>query len=436
MGLMIAQILEWLPVAVFSLLPVMGLVSGPAYAPLLLGMGGICLSLRIVSEGRFPPFDKALCALALALVILALAGTAWSIVPRETLNHAVQMGGVYAGAIVVFAVTPFRPETVDRLFSYMRIAFVIGALTMAADVATGYPLMSRLVHSSGIGYASTKYIRGVDYALLISWPLLFWLWNRKDWRGLIGVALSVMTMVLLTMGTTAKVAIVLSASVLATAWKFPRLVTRGLMSALVVWMVTLPVSLRTLSTLRDHPNLPIKGSAIHRFELWDYMTARVFERPLFGWGLGTATEVPIKPEELATYRSAVPSGTYAHNQGLELWLETGVLGALIGLLFVLLVLVRIGRLPSTMVPFALAAFTTALCISMTGIRVTTNSWFAALAACGYLFMAARSVAAPMENFRPGSEPVISLVGSRCEDEAPKPSELRRPQAEDYIRYAF
>jgi hypothetical protein len=403
MKLLLAHILEWLPVAVFSLLPVMGLVAGPSYAPLLFAMGIMCLILRIVSEGRFPPFDKALCALALALVILALAGTTWSIVPQETLNHAVQMGGVYAGAIVVLAVPPFRPETVDRLFSCMRIAFVIGALIMAADVATGYPLISRLVHSSGIANAPTKYIRGVDYALLISWPLLFWLWNRRDWGGLIGVALSVSTMVLLGLGTTAKVAIVLSALVLAMAWKFPRLATRSLMGVLAVWMVTLPLSLRALSTLRHlFPDLPIKASAIHRFEIWDYMTARVFERPLFGWGLGAATKVPIKPEELASYRFVVPSGNYAHNQGLELWLESGALGALIGLLFVLLVLVRIGRLPSTMVPFALGAFTTALCVSMTGIRTTTDSWFAALAACAYLFMAARSVAAPIENLDGGA----------------------------------
>ncbi len=402
MGLMIARILEWLPVAVFSLLPVMGLVSGPAYAPLVFGMGVICLILRVVSERRFPPFDKALCALALALIMLAFAGSAWSIVPQETLKHAVQMGGVYAGAIIVLAATPIRPETVDRLFSCMRIAFVIGALIMAADVATGYPLISRLVHSSGIANAPTKYIRGVDYALLISWPILFWLWNRKDWRGLMGVALSVSTMVLLTMGllgsgTTARIAIILSALVLALAWKFPRLVTRSLMSVLVVWIVTLPLSLRALSTLRHHPNLPIKGSAIHRFEIWDYMTARVFERPLLGWGLGAANTVPIKPEELVSYQFVVPSGNYTHNQGLELWLETGAPGALIGLLFVLLVVVRITRLPSTMVPFALGAFTTALCISMTGMRTTTDSWFAALAACAYLFMAARSAVAPIED---------------------------------------
>jgi O-antigen ligase len=390
MSLWLALILQWLPVAVFSLLPVMGLVAGPAYAPLLFGMGGVCLILRIVSEGRFPPFDKALCALALALVILALAGTTWSIDPQETLKDALQMGGVYAGAISVLAVTPFRSETMERLFFYMRIAFVIGALIMAADVATGYPLMSRLVHSSGIAYAPTKYTRGVDYALLISWPLLFWLWNRKDWRGLISVALSVSTMVLLGSGTTAKVAIVLSALVLAMAWKFHRLITRSLIVVLSVWMVTLPVSLRALSTLRHlYPDLPIKASAVHRFEIWDYMTARVFERPLLGWGLGGAGKVPINPEELASYRFAVASGSYPHNQGLELWLETGVLGASIGLLFVLLVLVRIGRLPSTMVPFALGAFVTALCIPMTGIRITTDSWFAALAACGYLFMAAQ-----------------------------------------------
>ena len=95
--------------------------------------------------------------------------------------------------------------------------------------------------------------------------------------------------------------------------------------------------------------------------------------------------MPIRPEELATYRFASDSGIYPHNQWLELWIETGVVGAALGLAFLALVLWRIRALPAATRPFAFAACGSALTISWLNFEITTDSWWAALTASALLF---------------------------------------------------
>ncbi len=110
------------------------------------------------------------------------------------------------------------------------------------------------------------------------------------------------------------------------------------------------------------------------------MTAHVLERPLLGWGIGDADAIPN-----AYLHNG--HGVYPHNQWLELWVETGAIGATIGLALALLVLRRISRLAPPIQPYALAAFAAAVFISCVNFEVTTNSWWAALAASAWLFTA-------------------------------------------------
>jgi len=126
----------------------------------------------------------------------------------------------------------------------------------------------------------------------------------------------------------------------------------------------------------------IKWSGIHRLEIWDYMSARILERPLTGWGLGVAKVVPIHADELATYLYADATGIYPHNQWIELWLETGLLGIVLALALVLLALWRIrGRWGA----YGLAAVAAALTASLLNFEITTDSWWAALAAAAVLY---------------------------------------------------
>jgi len=57
----------------------------------------------------------------------------------------------------------------------------------------------------------------------------------------------------------------------------------------------------------------------------------------------------------------------------------------IAIVFTLLVLRRIRSMPPSQRPYAYAAFAAAMTISCINFELTTDSWWAALAACGALF---------------------------------------------------
>ena len=66
-------------------------------------------------------------------------------------------------------------------------------------------------------------------------------------------------------------------------------------------------------------------------------------------------------------------------------METGFLGLLLGLAFALLVLWRIFALAPALRPYAFAAYVMAMAVASLGFEITTDSWWAALAASAALF---------------------------------------------------
>jgi O-antigen ligase len=251
---------------------------------------------------------------------------------------------------------------------------------MVADRLTGDHLLHAATHHAG----ATKYNRGIDYLLIVLMPLLGLLARERRWRLAAALVLAAACVVAAGRNTTAYLSLPVAVLVAALAWRWPRLVPRiGVVVALGA--LCLPLALRVLSGARGALAPHIKESLLRRLEIWDYVSARVMERPLFGWGIWSAKSLPISAEELSHYVREHGEGIYPHNQWLELWVETGFFGVLLGVGFVLLVLWRIPRLPTTIQPFACAAVVLALMVSLTSFEVTTDSWWAALAACGFLF---------------------------------------------------
>jgi O-antigen ligase len=272
------------------------------------------------------------------------------------------------------------------------IAMVVGVAVACLDMAMGYPLELLVSTKPGV-QAATKYNRGVDYLVLIAWPVLAYAGCRRRWWaiGVLGIVMAVMLVV--TASVAARAAVAAGGVVLLLAWLAPRLIAIGLAWGTAAYVVTLPVTLHLLAARRMALVAFLKPSGAHRLEIWDYMTARVFDHPIRGWGLRNASFVPIRPEELARYVYAGPGGIYPHNQWLELWVELGALGALLGLVFAVLVLRRVVLLPVCVRPFAYAAFASAMTVASVDYEVVTDSWWCALAASGLLFsLAGRAVA--------------------------------------------
>ena len=386
----VERLMGWLPVAVFAALPVVGLVAGPSYAGLIFGLG-VVQFVHGVAAGRLPLLsDRVLLGLAVAFAGLCWATTIWSIVPDRSLRGALQITGIFAASLVVLGNPPPQERTADALFRSMQIAFALGAMIIAIDAATGYHLQSLL--AGGQSKPPEKYNRGADALVLIAWPLLARVASRRDWPGVGVLAVSAVVVLVVGFSATGRIAALVGAVVLGASLLGRRCASIGLAIATAVLVAFTPLWCRVLAENRGliasrfllTPHL--RQSGLHRLEIWDYMSARVFERPIFGWGLWSSKSLPIPPDELGRYLYANAQGIYPHNQWLQLWVETGAVGAALALMLALVTLARTRRsLAPNLQPFAYAAFASALTISLANFEITTDSWWAALVASAYLF---------------------------------------------------
>ncbi len=374
---------QWAPVLVFAGLPTLGLAAGPSYSSMIIGLAVVQLLSGLAAARGVPSIDWPLAGIAALFLVLCWASVAWSIDQRESARAALGLTGVLA-ALLVFRAGRYGRTAVETLFHVLLIATLLGILLAWLDIWLGYPLESAISTKPGV-HAATKYNRGFDYLVLIVWPLLAHVWWRRRWWAVGALGLAMAVMLAVTPSLAARVAVAAGLAVLLLAWAAPRLVALGLAWGVAAFVAALPAALRLLADRRAALARFLKPSGVARLEIWDYMTARVFEHPIRGWGLRTATDLPIRPDELAGYLYTDARGIYPHNQWLELWVELGALGAALGLVFALLLLVRIRRLPQAVRPFAYAAFASAMIVASVNYEVVTDSWWCALAASAALF---------------------------------------------------
>lgn len=373
------------PAAVLAALPTIGLFAGPAYAALMIGLGLLRLVRAVLAPGALLALpDRLLVALTLGFLLLCWASPLWSIVPATSLRGAAQLSAILLPLLILMAPWPMAEAEARPLLRIVALAIPVGAALATLDLRTGLHVQAWIVHRPPLD-ALTKYNRGLDYLSLIVWPVAGWLWRRGA-RGRAGLLLAVAAVpVLLGHSLAGKVALAGGLVVLGLAALLPRLALWAMRIGATLTIATLPLLLRVLAVRRAEFVGLIKPSGINRLEIWDYMTARVAEHPLLGWGLLSADRVPISARELAGYRYVTAAGIYPHDQFLQAWVELGALGAAFLLALVLLALARLVRLPSALAPFALAAVAAAMLVASVNYEITTDSWWAALAATALLF---------------------------------------------------
>ncbi len=374
---------QWLTIAVFAALPSIGLIAGPSYALLVFGFG---LAQAVIGgmQRQWPRIDRQLGLLALAFAALCWASVAWSVDPTRSAMAALQVTAVLVAALFALASPLPRAETSERLFRVMVLATAVGCAILVVDTALEFTLQQHLLDRPP-PLVGTKYNRGMDHLALIVWPVLGYLTYRRDpeTRGADRSAIG---------GSRCgddeprrkgcHDGWAAGAARRALAAPAPPLL---LGAGTVIVAAATPLGLHLLAEERAALAPYLKISGLHRLEIWDHVTTHLFARPLLGWGIASSTELPMPPDELHHYIILNGNNIYAHDQWLELWVETGALGAILGLGLSLLVLHRIRRISAVIRPFAYAAFSAAVLISCVNFEVTTDSWWAAVAASGFLF---------------------------------------------------
>jgi exopolysaccharide production protein ExoQ len=372
-----------LTVAAFLLGPI-GFLAPLGLAPLLIVVA-LGLAAIAVLERRLPapPIDLAV-GLTL-LCTLGLSSVVWAIDPQQTMVRALRLvGECIEGVLLVDAASRLDATERRRILTGLALGLAVMIALAFTDAWLGRGLM-RWLH--GPLTPPTASNRGATVLALMMWPaLVFLARTRGRWVALGGWALAA-SGIAVGLAASAHLALAVASVTFLAALRLRSAAARILLVAAPALVLAMP--LVPLLTPPDQPLLPramIKPSAMHRLVIWHFTDTRIAEKPLLGWGLDAARAMPggkefrILPNPSSQVERYEQMPLHPHNGALQVWLELGGVGALIGALIVLVVLSRLT--PATLAPAAraagLASFMAAAIEVSLSYGIWQSWWIAAL----------------------------------------------------------
>lgn len=127
----------------------------------------------------------------------------------------------------------------------------------------------------------------------------------------------------------------------------------------------------------------------HRLRIWDFATERWMQRPILGWGFDSARLIPGSSDQIL----GVPHLDYAqkmplhpHNGILQIWLETGAIGAVLAAGALAALALRLARFTDR---WMLAAATGAIASFLVQTSLSFGmwqNWWLAVAVLAFTFV--------------------------------------------------
>jgi O-antigen ligase len=384
-----------LPIAVLLVVaPAMAVAQFRIMAPAVT----IALALTLIAHWRNHrslPWPRPFPLLAPALVLLAWAATSalWAIEPDRALGTVASLVALLLlGGAAARALEQDAPAHRARLGTALVIGLCIGIPLLAFDhgsqnlfrlAVRGFPPWTPFVD---FGLKPTVSLVALLLPLVLAVPQAPSLLRAALITG--GAAVAIWLP-----GESAKIAAIAGLLAAFAAFHLPRLVARAAAVSLAALFLAAP--LLFAAVLDRAPNLAaLPPSAAHRVLIWDFVTERIAERPLLGWGMESSREIPggaerfdratldrfglTSPESRDWFgaEAARRLPLHTHNNALQIWLELGLVGAALAALMAAAVMLVAGGMPFA--PAALGAAVAGAATGQLSFGVWQPWWIASL----------------------------------------------------------
>lgn len=354
----------------------------------------LCLSLvglAALKKILWPKLDIVLAVLMTAGLGLMSLSALWSIDPAMTLDRTVSTAGIL---LTGYGMIMFCAQRLCMDAKFLSILTpVIGSGMIAVglfffiEFVTYMPVSHALIDPSMPSYA---YNRSMVVFVLWFFPVLFLLQHitiasRK--RALMGFAL--LTVVFLAVfssqSQTAQVMLLVGLGVYTILMVVQSdalrrkliLLGGGFCTLIILLMPFVFVSLKT-DVAPSAPASPFVQSANmgERLEIWQFAAQKITEQPFLGYGVEA---MRILKSDTVFSVNKTHTMLHPHNGFLQLWLEMGILGAVLGIAGLWLVILRILKDPA-LYPVSTACLAAVLCLIGTGYGLW-QGWLIALFMC-------------------------------------------------------
>ncbi len=325
----------------------------------------------------------------LALALWALASLTWTVSFDVSLSLARSLPlTLLAGFVVIYSVRRLDPDGLRLIARATVLGFSLGALLAIADIASGYAIsmaLHILTKGGEWGPDMPGFVinNGVVILALFLWPACFFLINQnRRWMAFVAlVAAGAIAGASSSFASIVAIAVGCASFVLA--YFLPRHIHKMTAAGFIVLILGSPFFMAALPDARtigkDLPELDY--SVYPRLVIWQYASNLIMERPVAGHGIRTSRALnketnPIpfvymdkgKLEQGNTKAIAL----HPHNGIMQLWLELGGIGAMIGLALVLSILHGIRNAATS--PLGKALLYASLLSSVCLISVTYGLW--------------------------------------------------------------
>lgn len=325
-------------------------------------------------------------AAALGLVALAAASVSWSPTPARGAAHVVHFGGGLLLAAVAVAMTL---RTGLRLPARaLALALGAAALLAALDLASGSALREAAAFD-GEAYRLNR----VAVAIALFLPLATALLAAERRHLLLGALWAIgLAAIGLSISHSAKLGLLVAILVLVPALLAPLLVHRIVAIASVVVFLAMPFLAPIANDLvpaRVHEAVGY-GSLTIRGEIWAETAPFVRQKPVLGWGIEASHALPGLPEAagLAPAQRDLLSWGHPHNAPLQIWLELGLVGALLAAIALAAGFAALARLPRPLLPAATATAASAFAIACVSHGAFQAWWWGLLGLLAIAYAAA------------------------------------------------
>ena len=255
------------------------------------------------------------------------------------------------------------------------------------------PRLGKIDVNGGEVHILVPFIANQASAVLVAliWPVLLLdrLVKRPQWQTVaIWASVALMAVALFKSDqATSKMALLVGVIAWAIASVLPRL-TRPMLAAIWVVSTLLVLPAAYYGYKAEGYTLPPVFSAQHRVVLWGVTAEKTFVHPVFGIGTGHTPDFDesLSPDVRYVPGTKLPIATnrHAHNVFLQIWYETGGLGALLLMFAGLPVIAWIADSPSRAQPLLAAAFAAAVMSASFSYSLLAG-WFIATFAITALF---------------------------------------------------
>jgi hypothetical protein len=343
-------------------------------------------------------------ACVLAMVgFWAMASSVWSILPEHSLFEGARFLTIGAsGLVTVAAMRVMTVSDRQRLIRMLAVSTVATIAVFLIDLSLGDPLVR---FAAGIKpdaeVLMTRFDRGTTVLGLLFWPTALGLRSSGRYRLLLLLIAAMLAAFVFIPSSTNRLAAAIGAFVLVLAWWNPRVVAAAAIGGMIVLAAAMPIVMpRAFPTNETvvalHHEAPwIKFSALHRFLIWRFVSERIADRPLLGWGMDASRELPGGHEKIGAELSepVIPPSSEAlplhpHNAFLQWEVELGAPGAILCLAIAAFVVWRAAvagvrnRLAGAA---ALACAAAGLTIALLGYGIWQAWWMSCLWCAAALF---------------------------------------------------